>query len=62
MYDVSVKVSNGINDICANTLSCLRAKGAEIKSFRIDSGVKKGCVMACCTRIIWCYVVNLKRI
>ena len=45
MYDVGGKLLNRIKIIYANILACVRVKGGESKCFRIDSGVRQGCIM-----------------
>ena len=46
MYDVGGKLLEGIRNMYVNTLACIRAKGVESKCFRIDSGVRKDCIMS----------------
>ena len=46
MYDVSGKLLNSIKSMYVNILACFRVKGGECQSFRINSGVRKGCIMS----------------
>ena len=46
MYDVGSELLNGIKSIYVNSQACVRAKGGESKSFRIDSRVRQGCIMS----------------
>ena len=34
-----------VSKICVNSLACVRVKGGESECFRIDSGVRQGCIM-----------------
>ena len=43
MFDVGGKLLKGINK-CVNNLAHVRVKGDEIASFRIDCGVRQGCI------------------
>ena len=45
MYDVSGNLLNVIRSIYVNSLVCVRVKGGESVAFRIDSGVRQGCIM-----------------
>ena len=36
---------NGINSLHVNSLGCVRVKGGESECFRIDSGVRQGCIV-----------------
>ena len=45
MYDVGVKLLNGIKSLYVNSLACVRVKGGESKCFRFNSGVRHGCIM-----------------
>ena len=40
MYDVDVKLSNGIKSMYVNSLACIRVKPGESESFRINNGVR----------------------
>ena len=44
MYDVGGKHLNGIKRMYVNSLACVRAKWDESKCFRIESGVRHGCM------------------
>ena len=37
---------NGIKSVHVNSLACVRVKGCESESFRIDSGVRQVCIMS----------------
>ena len=45
MYDVGSNLSNGIKTMYINSLASVRVKGNEGKGFKIDSGVRKGCMI-----------------
>ena len=40
------KLLNGIKSIYVNSLACVTLKGGEIECFRINSGVRQGCIMS----------------
>ena len=46
MYDVGGKLLNGIKSVCVNSLTCVRIKGSESRCFRINSGVRQGCIIS----------------
>ena len=46
MYDVGGKLLNGIKSMYVNSLACVRVKGGESGGFRINSGVRQGCIMS----------------
>ena len=46
MYDVGGKLLNGIKSMYINSLACVRIKGSERECFRIDSGVRQGCIIS----------------
>ena len=46
MYDVCGKLLNGIKSMYFNSLVCVRVKRGESECFRINKGVRKGCVMS----------------
>ena len=46
IYDVGDKLFNGIKSMYDNSLVCVRVKGGESEWFRIDSGVRQGCIMS----------------
>ena len=46
MYDVGGKLLNGIKSMYVNILACVRVKRGESECFRIDSGVRHGCIMS----------------
>ena len=45
MYDLVGKLMNGIKSRHVNILACVTANGGESECFRIDSGVRPGCIM-----------------
>ena len=42
------KLLSGINSLYVDSLPCIRVKGGESERFRIDSGVRQGCIMSPC--------------
>ena len=46
MYDVRGKLLGGIKSMCVYSLACIRVKRGESEWFRIDSGVRQGCIMS----------------
>ena len=40
------KLLNGIKSIYVNSLACVRVKGGESDCFRINSGLRQGCIMS----------------
>ena len=46
MYDVGGKLLNGIKRMYVDSLACVRFKWGESERFRIDSGVRQGCIMS----------------
>ena len=48
LYDVRGKLLREFKSICVDSLDCVRVKGGESKQFRIDSGVRQGCIMSPC--------------
>ena len=42
MYDLGVKLLNGIKSMYINSLACVRVKRGESEGFRINSGVRQG--------------------
>ena len=46
MYDKGGKLLSGIKSMYVDILSCVRIKGGESEGFRINSGVRRGCVMS----------------
>ena len=45
MYDVNGKQLNGIKSIYVNSLTCVKLKEGENKCFRMNSGLKQGCII-----------------
>ena len=43
---MNVKLWRGIKSMCVNSLACVRVKEGESECFRIESGVRQGCVMS----------------
>ena len=46
MYDVEGKLSSGIKSMYVDSSACVRIKEGESERFRIDSGVRQGCIMS----------------
>ena len=46
MYDVVGKLLSGIKSMYVGSLACVRVKGGVSERFRIDSGVRQGCIMS----------------
>ena len=46
MYDVVGKLLGGIKSMYVDRLACVRVKLGVSKRFRIDSGVRQGCIMS----------------
>ena len=46
IYNVGGKLLNVIKSMYVKSLACIRVKGGESKCFRIDSGVRQGCIMS----------------
>ena len=45
MYDVNGKQLNGIKSMYVNSLTCVKLKEGENKCFRMNSGLKQGCII-----------------
>ena len=46
MYDVGGKLLRGIRSMYVHIPACVRVKGGEGESFRIESDVRQGCVIS----------------
>ena len=46
MYDVGGKLLNGTKSMYVNNIACIRIKGSESECFRIESGVRQGCIIS----------------
>ena len=46
MYDEGDKLLNGIKSMYVNSLPCVRVKGCESECFRINRGLRQGCIMS----------------
>ena len=46
MYDVWGKLLSGIKSMYIDSSACIKVKGFESEQFRIDSGVRHGCIMS----------------
>ena len=57
MYDVGGKLLNGIKSIYVNSLACVKVKGDGNECFRIDNGVRQGCIM-----IPWLFHVHMNAV
>ena len=44
MYGMGGKLLNGIKSMYFNRLACVIVKGGEIECFRINYGVRRGCI------------------
>ena len=44
--DTGGKLLNGIKSMYFNSLSCVRVKGGGSECFRINNGVRQGCVVS----------------
>ena len=44
MCEVGSKLLNGIKRLYVDRLTCVGVKGSESECFRIDSGVRQGCI------------------
>ena len=57
IYDVGGKLLNSIKGMYVYSLACVRVKGGQIKCFRIDSGVRPGCIMSLWFFNVYMYAV-----
>ena len=55
MYDGGCKIWSGIKSLYVDSSACARIKGGESEQFRIDSGVKQGCIMS-----LWLFNVYME--
>ena len=46
MYDVGGKLLSGIKSMYVDSLACVRVKGIDSKTFRLDIGVRQGSIMS----------------
>ena len=46
IYDVRVKLLSGIKSMYVDSSACVRVKEGESEQFRIDNGVRQGCIMS----------------
>ena len=46
LYDVGGKRLSGIKTVYVDSSACVKVKGGERELFRIDSGVRLGCIMS----------------
>ena len=46
MYDVGGKLLYSIRCMYVNSLVCVRVKGGDSECFRINSGVRQGCIVS----------------
>ena len=46
MYDGRGKLLSEIKTIYVDSSACVRVKGGEREQFRVDSGVRQGCIMS----------------
>ena len=45
-YDVGCNLLNGIRSMYVISLACVRGKRGKSEGFRIDGGVRQGCIMS----------------
>ena len=45
MYDVRGKLLSGIKSVYTSSLACVREKRGKSECFKINSGVRQGCIM-----------------
>ena len=57
MYNVGGKLLSGIKNINVKSLTFVRVKGGKSECFRIDSGVRQGCIMS-----TWLFNVYLEAV
>ena len=57
MYDVGGKLLNGIKSMYINSLACVKIRGGQSETFRIDRGVKQGCIVPSCLFNVYMYAV-----
>ena len=46
LYDIGGTLLNGIKGVHVNSVACVKVKGSESRCFRIESGVRQGCIMS----------------
>ena len=46
MYDVDDSLLSGIKNLYVDSSACAKVKMGESERFRIDSGVRQGCIMS----------------
>ena len=46
MYNVRGKLLSGITSMHIDSSACVRVKGGESERFKIDSGVRQGCIIS----------------
>ena len=46
MHDVGDKMVSGIKSMYIDSSACVRVERGETKRFRINSGVRQGCIMS----------------
>ena len=46
MYNVRGKLLSGITSMHIDNSACVRVKGGESERFKIDSGVRQGCIIS----------------
>ena len=45
-YDMGAKFLSGIKSTYVDSSACIREKGGESEQFKVDSGVRQGCIMS----------------
>ena len=48
MFDVGGKLLSGIKSMYIDSSACVRVKGGESDWFRVDIGVRQGCILISC--------------
>ena len=46
MYDVEGKLLSGFRSMHVDSSACIKVKGGESERFRIDTGVRQGCIIS----------------
>ena len=56
-YNMDGKLLNGIKSIYVNLLACVRVKWSESECFRVDSGMRQGCIIS-----LWLFNVYINEV
>ena len=46
LYDVGVRLLSGITNMFVDSPACVKVEGGESERFKIDSGVRHGCILS----------------